>query len=43
MVVVSVMEITAIVPQVLVARPKSLMTRIIEYVAIVRKCNVGDG
>ena len=37
MVVVPVIEITAIVPLVLVARPKSLMARIIEHDAIVRK------
>jgi hypothetical protein len=35
--VVSVMEITPIVPLVLVVRPQSLMARIIEHVAIVRK------
>jgi hypothetical protein len=38
MVVVSVIEITPIVPLVLVVRPKSLMARIIEHDAIVRKC-----
>ncbi len=38
MVVVSIMEITPIVPLVLVVRPQSLMARIIEHDALVRKC-----
>ena len=40
MVVVSVIEITAIVPLVLVTRPLSPMARIIEHDAIVRKCGI---
>ena len=44
MVVVSVIEITPMVPLVLVVRPSSLMARIIEHAAIVRKCeDAGDG
>ena len=37
-IVIPVMEITAIVPPVMVVRPKSLMVRIIKQDAIVRKC-----
>ena len=37
-VVIPVMVITAIVPPVMVVRPKSLMVRIIKQDAIVRKC-----
>jgi hypothetical protein len=42
-IVISVMEITPIMPLVLVVRPPSLMARIIKHDAVARKCGAVDG